>query len=433
MELVILTVVFLVALLCSLHIALAMLLAASALIVITGAVPFNLIIEKMSQEVSLFTLVAIPAFIFAGELMSATGLTSALSNFALLLVGRWRTGIGLATVLAAMFFGGLTGSGLADTVAIATLMIPIMRRNGYPAPFAAAVVASSGSLGPIIPPSIPMVIYASIVPSVSIAALFAAGIVPGVMIAASFLTVVLVVGPRILGSASQLQRDAQPGPLLVILQVLPAAVIPVLILYGVVGGVVTVTESAALAVLYALVYGLVTRRLTWSGFNASLHNTVLFTGLVGFIIAAAGPFSFFLALYRAPESVGQLLLTLSNGNTAALMLILIGVLFVLGCLVEATSLVIILAPILAGTAAIAGIGQLHMAIVAIVALMIGLFTPPVGTNLFAVVGISKQSLESISRALIPFVISSMTVVVILALAPRLVTFLPALLLHRSVQ
>ncbi|MGH7715659.1 MAG: TRAP transporter large permease, partial [Vulcanimicrobiaceae bacterium] len=318
-------------------------------------------------------------------------------------------------------------------VAIASLMIPIMRRNGYPPPFAAAVVASSGSLGPIIPPSIPMVIYASIVPSVSIAALFVGGIVPGVMIAISFLTVVWIFGGRLLGSIPQPSKEVTGTALSIVLKFLPATVIPVLILYGVIGGVVTVTESATLAVVYALGYGLVTRRLTRIGFTRALHNTVLFTGLVGIIIAAAGPFSFFLALYRAPEAIGHLLLALSGGNIVALMLILIAVLFILGCLVEATSLVIILAPILAGTATIAGINQVHMAIVAIVALMIGLFTPPVGTNLFAVVGISKQSLESVSRALIPFVISSMTVVVILAVVPSIVTFLPSILLHRPIQ
>jgi len=432
MELVILTVVFLAALMCSLQIGLAMLLATSVLIVVTGVVPFDLAVQKMLQQVSLFTLVAIPAFIFAGELMSATGLTEALSNFALLLVGRWRTGIGLATVLACMFFGGLTGSGLADTVAIATLMIPIMLRNGYPAPFAAAVVASGGSLGPIIPPSIPMVIYASIVPSVSIAALFLGGIIPGVMIAISFLLVVALVGPGLLGGKPEQATQLEANPLQIIVRFLPAAVVPVIIIYGVVGGVVTVTESAALAVVYALAYGLVTRRLTWAGFNGALHHTVLFTGLVGFIIAAAGPFSFFLALYRAPEAVGHLLLTLSHGNPYAIMLMLIAVLFILGCLVEATSLVIILAPILAGTATIAGINQLHMALVAIVALMIGLFTPPVGTNLFAVVGISKQSLESVSKSLVPFIISSAVVLVILALSPRLVTFLPRLVLQRAI-
>lgn len=432
MELVLLTIVFLLALCFSWEIAIAMLLATTALIMITGAIPFDLVVQKMVQQVSLFTLVAIPAFIFAGELMSATGLTSALSNFALLLVGRWRTGIGLATVLACMFFGGLTGSGLADTVAIATLMIPIMIRNGYPPRFAAAVVASGGSLGPIIPPSIPMVIYASIVPTVSVAALFVGGIVPGVMIAISFLIVVMLVGSRILGPVAAQGPQLAGHSLRIIGRFLPAAVIPVIILYGVVGGVVTVTESATLAVVYALGYGLVTRTLTLQGFRTALHHTVLFTGLVGFIIAAAGPFSFFLALYRAPEAVGHLLLTLSGGNHEAIMLILIVVLFILGCLVEATSLVIILAPILAGTAAAAGINQLHMALVAIVALMIGLFTPPVGTNLFAVVGIAKESLESISRALIPFIISAMVVVVIMALSPRLVTFLPTLLLHRAI-
>ena len=167
--------------------------------------------------------------------------------------------------------------------------------------------------------------------------------------------------------------------------------VPVIILGGALGGFVTVTEASVLAAVYVFLYGLVTRTVSWKALFDAAANTALAMGLFGFIIAAAGPFSFFLALYRAPEAVGNLLLTLSGGNADVLMLVLTVILLGLGCLVEATSLVIILAPILAGTATVAGIDQLHMALVSITALMIGLFTPPVGTNLFAVVSISGEA------------------------------------------
>jgi len=205
--------------------------------------------------------------------------------------------------------------------------------------------------------------------------------------------------------------------------------VPVIILYGMLAGFVTVTEASILAATYVFLYGLFTRTIGWKSLFHAASNTAVATGLFGFIIAAAGPFSFFLALYQAPEAVGQLLLAMSGGNTDVLMVGLTIILLILGCLVEATSLVIILAPILAGTATVAGIDQLHMALVSIVALMIGLFTPPVGTNLFAVVGISGEPIEKVSREIIPFALVSGLVVLALALMPRLVTWLPRIVMN----
>jgi C4-dicarboxylate transporter DctM subunit len=427
MELVLLTSVFLGAIALSFDIALAMILASAALLLFTGIVPLHLVAEKAVSQISLFPLLAIPGFIVAGELMNVTGLTQALGELARAMVGRWRGGMGLATVLACMIFGGMTGSGLAETVAIGTLMIPMLARHGYPKSFSAAIVASGGSLGPIIPPSIPMVIYASIAPSVSVAALFIGGVVPGLLIGIGFMAVVALRSRRIpVIDASDTESKRGIGR--VALQALPALMVPVIILYGTLGGLVTVTEASVLAAAYVLMYGALTRTVGLKTVYEAAANTVLATGLFGFIIAAAGAFSFFLALYRAPEAVGSLLLTLSGGNTSALMLLVTLVLLVLGCLVEATSLVIILAPILAGTATVAGIDQLHMALVSITALMIGLFTPPVGTNLFAVVGISGEPIERVSREIVPFAIVAGVVVLILALLPRLVTWLPHVLM-----
>jgi len=428
MDLIVLSLVFLCAIMLSLHIAMAMFLASAAVVLVSG-IPFDLIIQKAVAQLSLFPLLAIPAFILAGELMNTTGLTLALGNLARALVGHWRSGLGLSTVLVCMFFGGLTGSGLADTVAVATMMIPILARHGYPKPFAAAIIASAGSLGPIIPPSIPMVIYASIVPGVSVAALFVGGILPGLLIGIGLMVVTAIMSRR------YVTTDANAGGLgasrwRIVLRALPAIVVPFLVLFGIIGGVVTVTEAAVLAVVYAIGYGACCRTLTLKGIYDAAYGTVLATGLVGLIIAAAGPFSFFLALNRAPEAVGQIMLDLSFGNPSLTMVILCLALFLLGMLVEATSLVIILAPIIAGTAAVAGIDQLHVAIVAITALMIGLFTPPVGTNLFAVCSITGESIERVSRYAIPFMLVAMAIVTVLALLPGAVTYLPNVLLGR---
>jgi len=272
------------------------------------------------------------------------------------------------------------------------------------------------------------VIYASIAPTVSIAALFVGGVVPGILIGLGFMVVVLFRTRTILPAGS---TDAEGiGPLgRVFVRALPAVMVPVIILYGMLGGIVTVTEASVLAAAYVLLYGMMSRTIGWEDLFRAASNTAVTTGLFGFIIAAAGPFSFFLALYQAPEAVGHLLLAMSRGNTDVLMVGLTVILLIIGCLVEATSLVIILAPILAATATVAGIDQLHMALVSITALMIGLFTPPVGTNLFAVVGISREPIEKVSREIVPFAIASGVVVLALALMPRLVTWLPKVVMH----
>lgn len=424
MELIALTSAFLIAVALSFDIALAMILASATLLLSTGDIPIHLIADKAVSQISLFPLLAIPGFIVAGELMNVTGLTQALGELSRALVGRWRGGMGLATVLACMVFGGMTGSGLAETVAIGTLMIPMLARHGYPKSVSAAVVASGSSLGPIIPPSIPMVIYASIAPTVSVAALFVGGIVPGILLGVGFMIVVALRTRKF--PTDTVYEETKVPFVIVLLRALPAVMVPVIILYGTLGGLVTVTEASVLAAAYVVLYGIITRTISFKALYEAAANTATATGLFGFIIAAAGSFSFFLALNRAPDAVGHLLLTMSHGNTDLLMIGVTVILLILGCLVEATSLVIILAPILAGTAAVAGIDQAHMALVAITALMIGLFTPPVGTNLFAVVGISGEPIEKVSREVIPFAIVAGIVVLALALLPGLVTYLPHL-------
>lgn len=429
MEIALLTAVFLGAVALSIDMALAMILASAVVLLVTDVVPLHLIAAKAVQQIAIFPLLAIPGFIVAGELMNLTGLTAALGELARVLVGRWRGGMGLATVLACMFFGGMTGSGLAETVAIGTLMIPMLARHGYPKAFSAAIVASGGSLGPIIPPSIPMVIYASIAPTVSIAGLFIGGIIPGILIGVGFMLVVAWRSRTVLIRDDEEEERPDATFARIVLRALPAILVPVIILGGMMAGYVTVTEASVLAVAYVFMYGAMTGSVTTKALYRAAVNTVVSTGLFGLIIAAAGPFSFFLALYQAPETIGSLLLAMAQGDKDVLMLFLTVLLLGLGCLVEATSLVIILAPILAATATVAGIDQLHMALVAITALMIGLFTPPVGTNLFAVVGISGEPIERVSREIIPFAIVAGVVVLTLAVSPALVTWLPNLLVR----
>lgn len=429
METLALGLVLLTAILLSVDIAIAMLLASLALLAWDATVPLHLIAEKAVSQVALFPLLAVPGFIIAGELMNQIGMTRALGDLARALVGRWRGGMAHATVLACMFFGGMTGSGLAETVAIGSLMIPLLASHGFPKSFSAALVASGGSLGPIIPPSIPMVIYASIAPTVSISALFLAGVVPGLMIGIGFMLVVAW-RMRTLSLATVDEPDSAPARVgSQLLAAAPALGVPVIIFYSIFSGIATVTEAAVLATAYVALVGLASRRLTLEVLLDAGRSTLIACGIFGFIIAAAGPFSFLMALFRTPEIVAQLLLSMSAGNSTVLMLMVTASLIALGTMVEATSLVIILAPILAAVAAAAGIDQLHMAVVSITALMLGLFTPPVGTNLFAVVGISGQRIEDISREIAPFALVASGIVLLLAVTPALTTLLPRLLLR----
>ena len=310
-ELVWLAVAFIGALMLSLDIALAMLFATTIILVTGGLVPLHLIAEKAVAQVELFPLLAIPGFILMGELMNVSGMTNALGDLARLIVGRWRSGMGATAIVACMFFGGMTGSGLAETVAIGTLMIPLLARHGYPRGFSGAMIAAGGSLGPIIPPSIPMVIYASIAPSVSISALFIGGIVPGLLIGLSFL-VVVVWRVRSFELVETADDEIDP-PLRVLVRALPALAAPAIVLYSVLGGIVTVTEASVLAVAFVALYGFATKRLTLSVFFDAAKGTATATGTFGFIIAAAGPFSFFLALFDAPGMVSSLLTDLSGG------------------------------------------------------------------------------------------------------------------------
>lgn len=428
MEILILGGVFIACVLLSIDVAISMLIASITMLLWESSVPLPLVAEKAVSQVSLFPLLAIPGFIIAGELMNAIGMTQALGNVARLLVGRWKGGMGYTTVVACMVFGGMTGSGLAETVAIGSLMIPLLAAHGYPKSFSAAIVASGGSLGPIVPPSIPMVIYASIAPSVSITALFISGIIPGLLLGMGFLAVVAwrIRGLNLNSAAVDSPDDERSSAAATILEALPAFGVPFIIFYFIFGGYATVTEASVLAAVYVAVYGLIRRKLKMKELMAALESTLLACGIFGFIIAAAGPFSFLMALFQAPETIGEFLTSVSGGNTVVLMLMVTATLLALGTLIEATSLVIILAPILAATASTAGVDQLHMALVAIVALMIGLFTPPVGTNLFAVVGISGQRIEDISRELIPFVVVAVGIVLLLAIFPAVTTFLPGL-------
>jgi len=427
MEILILGGVLILGAMLALDLALAMIMASVVVLGVLAFVPMHLIAEKAVSQVSLYPLMAIPGFIIAGELMNAIGMTRALGELARQLVGRWRGGMGMATLLACMLFGGMTGSGLAETVAIGSLMIPMLAAHGYPRAFSAAMIAAGGSLGPIIPPSIPMVIYASIAPGVSIAALFAGGILPGILLGAGFMLVVVWRVKR-LGIVETSGRESDEASLgRTALDAIPALVVPGIIFYSIFSGAVTITEASALAAGYVAVYGLLRGKLTPKALMDSGRSTLVAIGIFGFIIAAAGPFSFLMSLQQAPQLIGQALMELSGGNAHLLMLTVTGALLLLGLLVEATSLVIILAPILAGTAKIAGIDPLHMALVSITALMIGVFTPPVGTNLFAIVGISKEPIEKVAREVLPFAAIAFAIVLLLALMPWLTTWLPGLL------
>lgn len=430
MEIIILGGVLVLCVLLSIDVALSMLIATLVMLLWESSVPLTLVAEKALSQVSLFPLLAIPGFIIAGELMNVIGMTQALGNTARLLVGRWRGGMGYATILACMVFGGMTGSGLAETVAIGSLMIPLLASHGYPKSFSAAMVASGGALGPIVPPSIPMVIYASIAPTVSITALFISGIVPGVLLGLGFLLVVAwrVRALNIRDAVTQEESD-HTSIRQTLFDALPAFGVPLIIFYFIFSGLSTVTEAAVLAAAYVAAYGFLRGKLKLGDLMEAGKSTLVACGIFGFIIAAAGPFSFLMALFQAPETIGEFLLGFSGGNTVVLMLLVAAILLALGLLVEATSLVIIFAPILAATASIAGVHQLHMALVAIAALMVGLFTPPVGTNLFAVVGISGEKIEDVSREMIPFVLIAVVIVLILAVFPSLVLFLPNLILN----
>jgi tripartite ATP-independent transporter DctM subunit len=385
----------------------------------------NIIPQRLFVGINVYPLLAIPLFVLAGEIMNVGGITQRLVDFSQKLVGHLRGGLGHVTIVSATVFSGITGSAVADASALGKLLIPAMAREGYHRDYAAAVVAASTVLGPIIPPSIIMVIYAYIM-QINVAALFAAGCIPGLIIGAGLMVANHWVAKRRNYPVTE-KRAPVREMVLSFRGAFWALIAPFLILGGILGGVFTPTEAAAAAVLYAfMVSVVVTRELPWRELPEVLYRTGVISAAILLVVGTAMIFSWIASLSGVTGRIGTLMFSITDNPYLLLFFINI-LLLIAGCFLDAGPAILILGPILAPTLAQLGIDPLHFAIVMCVNLSLGLATPPMGLLLFVVSAMSKESVMRIALQMWPFYLVHLSVVFLITYVPEVALWLPRVL------
>lgn len=400
-------------------------LGVSALVfMLSYDIPLVLIAQKIFTGMDSFLLTAIPLFILAGNLMNAAGLTEELLEFSKLFVGHIRGGLAYANVLISMIFAGMTGAGVSDTAAVGTIMIPGMEKDGYRKDYATAVTVISSTIGPVIPPSIPFIIYGSIT-GISVGALFVAGIVPGVLLGLSQMGAIFA-GSR----KEQLPRIEEKVPLrqkcIVTCNAIIALMMPIIILGGILGGMTTPTEAAGVAAFYAFIIGVFFyRTITPRKLMKVFVESGITTGSVMILLGTAAIFSYILTSEQFPQTISEAVLSATNNKYVILLLINV-CLLIFGMFLDVVPALLIMTPVFLPLVQQVGVDPLHYGVICVLNLAIGLATPPVGMCLFVGANIAKLSIEKISRALIPFLIASFAALLVTTYWESLILFLPRL-------
>jgi tripartite ATP-independent transporter DctM subunit len=387
--------------------------------------PLAVVLKEMFVGIDSFALLAVPFFILAAELMSGGSLTEALLRFASQFVGHRRGGLGHANVLSLTLFSGISGSALADAAGPGAMLVRMMERAGYDRAYAAALTASTAIIGPIIPPSIIMIIYALQDDRVTPLGLFMAGIIPGLVIAAAMMATNQIICLR-RHYRSDMPRPGLREMLVNSVRAIPALLLPVIILGGMRAGVFTPTEASVVAVVYALLVGrFIYRTLQWSMLPALLARTAILTSSVLIIVAASNAFAWVLTTENVPQAISEWIAQLGLGPIALLLLVNV-FLLVFGIFIEPLPGVMVLVPILAPVAHAAGIDPIHFAMIVIYNLTLGMITPPVGGLLFVTSAVTRVTLPVLSRELRPFMLAHLAVLMVITLVPALSTWLPRL-------
>ncbi|MBW2308501.1 MAG: TRAP transporter large permease [Deltaproteobacteria bacterium] len=395
----------------------------SALIYIffTEAAPLTLIAQRMVVGVDSFPLLAIPLFLIAGSLMAEADMTPRIMRFASSLVGRIPGGLAIVMVISCMLFGAISGSGVADVVAIGSLLLPIMKRSGYDSGFSASLLGCSGALGTIIPPSIVMVIL-GVTTGISIGKLFLGGIIPGIITGASLMILSYIFAVK--KGYETGEKFSLKNVLLSFKDALLALLTPLIIIGGIISGVFTPTEAAVAAVAYALFLGIfVYRNLEISRLPGLILSTVETSASILLIIASASLFGWVLAAEQIPQRFADIFLSLTNNYYMILLLINLMLLF-LGIFMETIAIIIIMVPVLMPIIKLLGMDPVHFGVMLAVNLAIGANTPPVGVDLLAACRIGEIALEDASRYVIFFVGAMIMALIVIVLFPPLVVFIP---------
>jgi C4-dicarboxylate transporter DctM subunit len=371
-----------------------------------------------------FPLMAIPFFVLAGNLMRYGGISDRLLKLSAELVGSIKGGLGMVTTLACMFFAALSGSAPATVTAIGSSMIPAMNKNEYDQGYSAALTAAAGSIGVIIPPSIPFVIY-GVVSGTSIGALFLAGLIPGILIGI-FLMLTNYIMSKKYGYGGLPQKFNIKTPLISFGKAFWAVLVPVIILGGIYGGIFTPTEAAVVGVVYSLIIGaFVYRELTWATIYEAFRDTVQINGSTTFMVGLSLSFAAYLTLANIPATVGNMITTLTE-NPILILLMINLFLLIVGCFIDNISSTIILTPILLPIVLTFGMDPVQFGIMMTINLAIGFVTPPYGVNLFFASAIGNVSIERISSKVLPFLLAMLLVLMAITFIPSFSMFLPRL-------
>jgi tripartite ATP-independent transporter DctM subunit len=424
MTLVLLFVVFAILLLLEVPVAFAMLAASVAYMLVDGLFPITVIVQRMAPGLESFPFLAIPLFILAGNLLNQTGVAERIFAFALSLVGHVRGSLAHVNVLASIIFAGMSGVAAADAAGLGAIEVRAMKKAGFTAPFSAAITAASSIIGPIIPPSVIMVLYA-VMAQVSIADMFLAGIIPGLLMGAVLMATVYVMARSGRIEAPLLPRAKAPEIGRTFVRALPALFAPGLLVGGLLLGVATPTELGALTCAYAILLGLVYRTLSARRMLYALRETAAVCGIILFLISVGIPFGWIIAVNNLPALLTDSILALTSDPVLVLLMITAG-LFVAGMVMEPTPILLIAVPMVYPVIQAVGIDPVHFGIVIILNVVIGVTTPPIGMILFIMMDVAKVSMRELVGAMLPFYVPLVLLLLLLILVPSIVTFLPDL-------
>lgn len=393
-------------------------------VLLSGSVPDFVVIHRMVNGVDSFPLLAIPFFILAGNLMNSAGITNRIFAFATACIGWLRGGLGHVNIIASVLFAGMSGAAVADAGGLGTIEIKAMRDAGYDDDFAVAVTAASSTIGPIIPPSLPMVVY-GVMASASVGQLFTAGFIPGLLMAVALMLMVAWYAKR-----RNYPRDKRFSIRLLgttFKRAFLSLMTPVIIVGGILTGAFTPTEAAISASVYALILGVVVyRTLTWKRLFHVSMDTIETSAIILFIVAAASIFAWILTSNRVTEHFASILMGMTK-NPFLILLMLNLVLFIVGCFMETVAAITILVPVLLPIAEGVGIDPVHFGVIMVLNLMIGLLTPPVGMVLYVLSRVADISFERCSAATLPFLFPLVVVLALITFIPSFSMWLPTLI------
>ncbi|MEE4261555.1 MAG: TRAP transporter large permease [Desulfobacteraceae bacterium] len=397
---------------------------ASLIALLWKGFPLVLVIQRMVSAADSFILLAVPLFMLAGNLMVRSGIAQAIVDFADSLVGFIRGGMAQVNILTSMFFGGISGAAVADTSAVGSVLIPPMLKRGYDKGLTTSVTAASSTLGVIIPPSIPMIIF-GVVTGASVGRLFLAGVIPGILVGLTLMVVTDILSRRLGYVATG--RIKLKQLLINFYRSFLALMMPVIIIGGIMFGIVTPTEAAVLAVLYAFVVGVfITRTIKLRHLPEIFTNSAITTGVVMLMITAASLYGLILTQEQIPLKAAEFISQVTDNPVLVLFMMTV-LYFAAGMILDLGANIIILVPVLYPTIKMLQIDPVHFGIVTVISLAMGLITPPVGVCLFVACGISKMSILKASKAILPYLMAIVVIIILIILVPDVALWLPNLI------